>query len=61
MRVPVVHSGQGAGADRSHKKSRAASVTDFVPQARLVRWDDCGHFPELEQPRRWSELVLQQL
>ena len=49
------------GADRSHKKSRAASVTDFVPQARLVRWDDCGHFPELEQPRRWSELVLQQL
>lgn len=44
--------------DRSHRATRADSLRDCVPQARLVSFEDCGHFPDLEQPGRYAGLLL---
>jgi pimeloyl-ACP methyl ester carboxylesterase len=47
-------------ADHSHRHTNAASLLDSVPHARIVRFDGCGHFPDLEQPQRYaSHLLLQ--
>ena len=37
-------------SDKSHKHTRAESLLDLLPQARIRHLPDCGHFPELEQP-----------
>jgi len=36
--------------DRSHKHTDPMSLLECVPRAEIVRFEDCGHFPELEQP-----------
>jgi pimeloyl-ACP methyl ester carboxylesterase len=43
--------------DRSHKPTRAQSLLDCVPSAEIVQFDDCGHFPDLEQPARFAALL----
>jgi pimeloyl-ACP methyl ester carboxylesterase len=44
--------------DRSHKPTDPRSLLAHVPHAEIVRFDDCGHFPELEQPERYAKLLL---
>ena len=44
--------------DHSHKHTPAASLRDCVPHAELVQFDDCGHFPDLEQPERYAHLLV---
>ena len=44
-------------ADETHKASPYDSVLDYVPGARLLKWDDAGHSPEIQQPARFIELV----
>ena len=44
--------------DRSHRKTRAESLQDLLPHARVEHFADCGHFPDLEQPQRYAELAL---
>ena len=44
--------------DRSHRPTPAASLKDCVPHAELVLFDDCGHFPDLEQPQRYAGLLI---
>ena len=44
--------------DRSHLPTPAASLQVCVPQAELVLFDDCGHFPDLEQPQRYAKLLV---
>jgi pimeloyl-ACP methyl ester carboxylesterase len=44
--------------DRSHRPTPPASLKDCVPHAELVVFDDCGHFPDLEQPQRYADLLI---
>ena len=44
--------------DRSHRFTQADSLLDLVPHASVLRFEDAGHFPELEQSERYLELLL---
>lgn len=46
------------GADRSHRNTDPCSILEDAPGAEIVRFDDCGHFPDIEQPQRYAQLVL---
>lgn len=45
--------------DHSHKHTPPASLRDCVPHAELVLFDECGHFPDLEQPKRHARLLVE--
>ncbi|WP_394780158.1 alpha/beta fold hydrolase [Undibacterium sp.] len=45
------------GLDRSHRQTVPESLLDHVPHAEIIRFDDCGHFPEVEQPERYAQLL----
>lgn len=44
--------------DRSHRQTDPASGAQDLPQAEIVIFDRSGHFPDLEEPDRFSQLVL---
>jgi pimeloyl-ACP methyl ester carboxylesterase len=44
-------------SDRSHTVTPPDSLLECVPHAQIVRFEDCGHFPELEQPERFASLL----
>jgi pimeloyl-ACP methyl ester carboxylesterase len=44
--------------DRSHRHTTPASLLDCVPNAEIIRFEECGHFPDLEQPERYAQLLL---
>lgn len=46
------------GQDRSHRATPPDSLQRLLPHAELVRFDDCGHFPDLEQAERYAAVVL---
>lgn len=46
--------------DWSHRRTNAESLTECVPNATILRFEDCGHFPDLEQPSRYAELLIGQ-
>ncbi len=46
------------GQDHSHKYTAPTSLRDCVPHVELVQFDDCGHFPDLEQPERYARLLV---
>ncbi len=48
-------------SDRSHKHTRAESLLELLPHARIKHSPGCGHFPDLEQPQNYVETVLAQL
>ncbi|MFN9731086.1 MAG: alpha/beta fold hydrolase [Pseudomonadota bacterium] len=41
-------------ADPSHRRTDFARAALLAPQARLARFDGCGHFPELEDSHRFA-------
>lgn len=43
--------------DRSHRHTDPESLREIVPHAEVIRFADCGHFPDLEQPERFAELL----
>lgn len=45
--------------DRSHKGTDFESSRALGSRVQVVRWDDVGHFPELEAPERFTELLQQ--
>lgn len=47
--------------DRSHRHTRADSLLDCTPKAEIIRFDDSGHFPDLEHPHRYAALLLRHL
>ena len=49
------------GSDRSHKHTDPASLLDTAPRAEIVELDQCGHFPDLEAPERFTVLVQEQV
>jgi pimeloyl-ACP methyl ester carboxylesterase len=46
-------------ADRSHARTDPRSLLAVVPHARFVSFERCGHFPDLEDPHRFADLVLE--
>ena len=47
--------------DWSHRHTRADSLLECVPNAEIIRFDDAGHFPDLEYPKRYSELLVRHI
>ena len=48
-------------ADRTHLATSAQSLQDLVPHASIVIASNCGHFPDVEQPQRYANLLRQHL
>jgi pimeloyl-ACP methyl ester carboxylesterase len=44
--------------DRSHRATPPESLRDCLPQAEIVQFGDCGHFPDLEQPERYAREIV---
>ena len=44
--------------DRSHKGTDPNSLLALVPKAEIVRFSDCGHFPDIEQPERFAAILM---
>jgi pimeloyl-ACP methyl ester carboxylesterase len=44
-------------ADRSHCRSRVHSLRELLPNAECLTFEACGHFPELEAPQRFAEVL----
>jgi pimeloyl-ACP methyl ester carboxylesterase len=44
--------------DHSHRHTDPMSFLELVPKAEVVRFEDCGHFPDLEQPERFADLLF---
>lgn len=44
--------------DRTHRQTDPNSILEVVPQAQVVRFADCGHMPDLEQPERFARVLL---
>lgn len=55
LRVPVTL--VWGARDRSHRATDPASICSLLPQAEIVVFEDCGHFPELENPARYADLI----
>lgn len=47
--------------DRSHRPTDPTSLREHAPQADFVSFADCGHFPNLEQPARFADLLRAKL
>jgi pimeloyl-ACP methyl ester carboxylesterase len=43
--------------DRSHQGTDRESSRSLGRRVEVVRWEDIGHFPELEAPERFTELL----
>jgi pimeloyl-ACP methyl ester carboxylesterase len=49
------------GLDRSHRATNAQSLLDCVPHAEILHFEDCGHFPDLEQPERYAKFLIKHM
>ncbi len=47
--------------DRSHRYTDPESLRTCVPGANVVVFDGCGHFPDLEAPERYADILLRQV
>jgi pimeloyl-ACP methyl ester carboxylesterase len=47
--------------DRSHRNTHAETLLECIPQAQIVRFEDAGHFPDLEQSERYVKLLLEHM
>jgi pimeloyl-ACP methyl ester carboxylesterase len=47
--------------DRSHKLTDPHALCESMPHASIVRFEDCGHFPDVEQPERYAALLLERI
>jgi pimeloyl-ACP methyl ester carboxylesterase len=45
--------------DHSHRGTDPLSLRDCVPQAEIIHFPDCGHFPDIEQPQRFAKLLVE--
>lgn len=44
--------------DRSHRVTPPESLREHLPQLNILRFADCGHFPDLEQPERYAQEIV---
>jgi len=45
-------------SDFSHAQTDFRSITEPIPHAQVLRFEGCGHFPNLEQASKYADLVL---
>ena len=45
--------------DLSHKETDPESLLELVPHADVVHFQDCGHFPDIEQPTRFAAILVE--
>lgn len=45
--------------DRSHKHTDPKSLHECAPQAEILQFQDCGHFPDIEQPARFAAILVE--
>lgn len=43
--------------DFTHQKTNPKSILEHLPNCEIIEFDDCGHFPELEQTKRFVESI----
>lgn len=43
--------------DRSHRHTDFTSLRDHVPSAEIIKFQDCGHFPDLERPQEYASHI----
>jgi pimeloyl-ACP methyl ester carboxylesterase len=43
--------------DRSHKHTNFTSLRDHAPNAEIVTFQGCGHFPDLEHPQEYAKHI----
>lgn len=44
--------------DHSHRQTDPHSLLSCAPNAEIVRFEDCGHFPDIEQAARYADILL---
>lgn len=44
--------------DRSHKLTDPNSFLELVPHAEIIYFENCGHFPDIEQPERFARVLV---
>jgi pimeloyl-ACP methyl ester carboxylesterase len=47
--------------DWSHRLTDVQALQHDAPHAGLLTFDECGHFPDLEEPWRFAQLLLEQI
>jgi len=47
--------------DRSHRETDAHSLLDCVEHAEILKFEDCGHFPDVEQPERYVDFLIKHM
>jgi pimeloyl-ACP methyl ester carboxylesterase len=47
--------------DHSHKFTDPLSLHTLVPHAEVVRFENCGHFPDVEQPTRYAAMLVERV
>lgn len=47
--------------DYSHQPTDPRSLLTCAPGAEIVHFEDCGHFPDVEQPARYADILLAQV
>jgi pimeloyl-ACP methyl ester carboxylesterase len=43
--------------DRSHRQTDFASLHVHVPDAKMIEFQGCGHFPDLERPQEYAKHI----
>lgn len=43
--------------DRSHKRTDPSTLKELVPDAEIIHFEDCGHFPDIESPGRFARIL----
>jgi len=47
--------------DHSHRYTDPMSLHELAPEAEIVHFEDCGHFPDIEQPERFAALLIEKV
>ncbi len=45
--------------DYTHRNTERKSILEHLPNSEIIEFENCGHFPELEDSKRYVELVKQ--
>jgi pimeloyl-ACP methyl ester carboxylesterase len=45
--------------DRSHRATDPNSLRELLPHAEIIELESSGHFPDLEQPERFSKVLME--
>jgi pimeloyl-ACP methyl ester carboxylesterase len=43
--------------DYSHRKTDHKTIVEHLPDCEIIEFDNCGHFPELEETDRYVNAV----